>query len=70
MSPDEGDYGKREVDQRAPARHEPTHKGRDPLSKGVVYMLSGLSTAAVGIEGRRGPWGTPTMALHIRIQHR
>ena len=25
---------------------------------------------SVGSEGRRGRWGTPTMALHIRIQHR
>ena len=25
---------------------------------------------SVGSEGRRGRWGTPTKALHIRIQHR
>ena len=24
----------------------------------------------MGSEGRRGRWGTPIMALHIRIQHR
>ena len=24
----------------------------------------------VGSEGRRGRWGIPTLALHIRIQHR
>ena len=24
----------------------------------------------VGSEGGRGRWGTPTMALHIRVQHR
>ena len=29
-----------------------------------------LLLEAVGSEGSRGRWGTPTMALHIRIQHR
>jgi len=29
-----------------------------------------LSAKLVGSEGRRGRWGTPTVTLHIRIQHR
>ena len=33
-------------------------------------MGGGAGAAPEGSEGRRGRWGTPTMTLHIRIQHR
>ena len=36
----------------------------------AVVAETWLETLSVGSEGRRGRWGTPTMALHIRIQHR
>ena len=36
---------------------------------GVVSPEEEACSGSVGSEGRRGRLGTPTMALHIRIQH-
>ena len=32
--------------------------------------FTSLVASNVGSKGRRGRWGTPTLAIHIRIQHR
>jgi len=40
--------------------------GRDITPPEVTSLLR----STVGSGGRMGRWGTPTMALHIRLQHR
>ena len=42
----------------------------DPVDAEGHEDTPGAPFRHVGSEGRRGRWGTPTMALHIRIQHR
>ena len=41
----------------------------NPCTLNLTPALRGAPSENVGREGRRGRWGTPTMALQISIQH-
>ena len=54
--------------QNLPGMGSEVEKQRESLNLNLVWVLC-QDSSSVGSEGRKGRWGTPTMALHIRIQH-
>ena len=49
----------------------PFHAHKHPVHTFIALgeFARHLPDPPVGSEGRRGRWGTPTMALHLRILH-